>query len=77
MQDKFHYNDVNNIFSYDGVAFHRHSDAKTGHVYTTLANYDGSPFAVGGSDPDSNKVEVYDISTDKWSDVLEYPYHDV
>ena len=59
------------------MAFHQHADSKTEHAATTLANYDGSPFAVGGSEPDSNKVEVYDISANVWSDASEYPYHDL
>ena len=59
------------------MAFHQHADSKTEHAATTLASYGGSPLAVGGSEPDSNKVEVYDISTDVWSDASEYPYHDL
>lgn len=59
------------------MAFRQHADANNEHAATTLANYNGSPFAVGGSDPDSNKVELYDISSNVWNDATEYPYHDL
>ena len=40
-----------------------------------MANIDGSPLVVGGSSPDTKKVEIYDISTNKWTVVADYPYH--
>ena len=67
---------VNLYFSYDGLAFRSHADAKNEHYYTSLANIDGSPLVVGGSSPDTKKVEIYDISTNKWTEVADYPYHD-
>ena len=63
--------------SYDGDAFHQHSNSKNGHYTTTLANMEGSPLAVSGRSGSTwhNKSETYDISTDTWTEVAEYPYH--
>ena len=63
-------------FSYDGVIFHDHADSKNKHWETSLANIEGSPLAVGGYSPNTNKAETYDISTDVWTEVADYPYHD-
>ena len=63
------------IFSYDGLAFRNHADSNNDHRWTSLANHDGSPLIVGGSSP-NKKVETYDISTNKWTEVADYPYHD-
>ena len=62
--------------SYDGFVFHNHANSKNGHYITTLANIDGSPLAVGGASPEINKAETYDISTNTWTEVADYPYHD-
>ena len=64
------------ISSYDGFIFHEHASSKTGHTLTTLANIEGSPLAVGGFSPDTNKAETYDISANLWTEIAEYPYHD-
>ena len=63
--------------SYDGDAFHQHANSKNGHYSTSLANMDGLPLAVSGQSGSTwhNKSEMYDISTDSWTDVAEYPYH--
>ena len=63
------------IFSYDGDVYHNHADSKNGHHYTSLANTEGSPLAVGGYDPNTNKAETYDIATNTWTEVADYPYH--
>ena len=63
-------------FSYDGVRFRNHVDSKHKHWETSLANIEGSPLAVGGYSPATNKAETYDISTDVWTEVADYPYHD-
>ena len=62
--------------SYDGNIFHIHADSKNGHYQTTLANIEGSPLAVGGYGPSINKAETYDIETNTWTEVTDYPYHD-
>ena len=66
---------MNPYFSYDGFAFRSHADAQNEHDHTSLANIDGSPLIVGGLSPNTNKVETYDISTNQWNEVADYPYH--
>ena len=63
-------------FSYDGDIFHNQADAKNGHADTTLANIDGAPLAVGGYSSNTNKAEILDISSNTWTEIAEYPYHD-
>ena len=62
--------------SYDGDIFHIHADSKNGHHRTTLANIEGSPLVVGGYSPSIKKAEIYDIGTNTWTEVADYPYHD-
>ena len=64
------------LFSYDGFVFHNVADTKNGHYYTTLAKIDGAPLAVGGTSSNTNKAETLDISSNVWSEVAEYPYHE-
>ena len=64
------------LFSYDGSVFHNQADSKHGHYWTTLAKIDESPLAVGGYNPKINKTEIFDISSNTWLEVADYPYHD-
>ena len=66
------------VFSYDGFAFRNHADSKNGHFYTALANIEGYPLALGGYTGSSfiKNAETYDISTNAWTEVADYPYHD-
>ena len=64
-----------NWFSYDGDIFHNHADSTNGHYATTLAKIDEAPLAVGGSDSNTNKAEILDISSNTWTKIAEYPYH--
>ena len=64
------------FFSYDALAFRNHADSSYGHYLTSLANYDGSPLVVGGYTPSTNKVEVYNISSNTWAAAEDYPYHE-
>ena len=64
------------LFSYDGFIFHNQADSKNNHFYTTLANIDQAPLVVGGSNPTTKKAEVFDISSNTWTEVADYPYHD-
>ena len=63
-------------FSYDGFIFHNQADAKNGHAYTTLAKIDGVPLAVGGQSSTTNKAEILDITSNTWTEIAEYPYHE-
>ena len=64
------------LFSYDGSVFHNQADSKNGHHRTTLANIDGAPLAVGGWNSNTNKAEILDISSNAWTEVADYPYHE-
>ena len=63
------------LLSYDGFVFHNKADAKNQHYVTTLATIDGAPLAVGGYS-NVKKAEIFDISSNTWTEVAEYPYHD-
>ena len=62
--------------SYDALAFRYHADSSYGHYLTSLANHEGSPLVVGGYTPSTNKVEIYNISSNTWTAAEDYPYHD-
>ena len=64
-------------FSYDGIIFHNHADSKNGHFRTTLANIEDALLAVGGFGPNNNKAEILDISSNTWTEVADYPYHEL
>ena len=63
------------LFSYDGDLFHNQADSKNAHGSTTLAKIDEAPLAVGGYLPNTNKAEIFDISSNTWTEIAEYPYH--
>ena len=63
--------------SYDGLGFHNQADTKNAHHYTTLAKTDGTPLAVGGYNANTNKAETFDISANTWTEVANYPYHNM
>ena len=46
------------------------------HYVTTLATIDEAPLAVGGYLPNNKKAEIFDITSNKWTGVADYPYHD-
>ena len=64
------------LFSYDGSVFHNQADSNYEHYFTTLAKIDESPLAVGGYNLNNNKTEILDISSNVWTEVAEYPFHD-
>ena len=65
-------------YSYNGEMFHNHADSKHCHSFTTLANVEGSPLAVGchTGGTFTSKAETYDISTNTWTEIADYPYHE-
>ena len=64
------------FFSYDSDIFHNHADSKNDHYWTTLATIDNAPLAVGGYSPNIKKAEILDISSNIWTEVADYPYHE-
>ena len=65
------------LFSYDALAFRNHADSNYDHYLSSLANHNGSPLVVGASSPSTNKVEIYNIPTNTWTEAEDYPYHDL
>ena len=72
------------FFSYDGDIFHNQAASKNGHYAITLAMIDEAPLAVGGAnswsstgEPDTNKAEILDILSNTWTEVADYPYHNL
>ena len=70
------HSEISSFLSYDGLAFRNHASSKNDHQLTTLANYNGSPFVVGSYSPGNNKVELYDITTNIWTEKEDYSYHE-
>ena len=64
------------LFSYNGQTFFNQADSKNAHYSTALAKIEGAPLAVGADDAKTNKAETLDISTNTWTEVADYPYHD-
>ena len=64
------------IFSYDGVAFRTHANSTNLHWSISLGNHNGFPFAAGSHSPNTNKTETYNITTDTWTELEDYPYHE-
>ena len=63
------------FYSYDGAVFRNHPNSKNGHKKTTLANSNGSPLAVGDWGEEHSKAEIFNIATNTWTDIDDYPYH--
>ena len=65
------------LFRYDGIIFHNQANSKNAHSDTTLATLDEAPLAVGGYEypTHTNKAETFDIATNTWTEVADYPYH--
>lgn len=66
---------LTSYFSFDGTYFRPHANSLHGHYMTSLATIEGSPFGIGGHMSDTNKAEIYNISTNRWNEVVNYPYH--
>ena len=69
------------FISYDGEIFHNQADSKNSHYATTLTNIDKTPWTVGGAKNaggiDTNKAEIFDISSNTWTEIAVYSYHDL
>ena len=63
------------LLSYDGDLFHNHANAKNGHWRTSLAKIYEAPLAVGGYSSNTNKAEILGITSNTWTEIAEYPYH--
>ena len=73
---------LSNLLSYDGDIFHNQADSKNSHYAIALANIDNTPLAVGGAYSNdgginTNKAEIFDISSNTWTEIADYPFHDL
>ena len=61
-------------FSYNGEKYTDHPNSVNEHFQTSLGDIENKVFAVGGYQPDSIKVEVFDINSNAWTTKTSYPY---
>ena len=61
-------------FSYNGEKYTNHPSTVNDHYDTTLGNIENKILAVGGRATDTNKVELFDIDSNKWTTKTPFPY---
>ena len=66
---------IKSFSSYDGDVFRKHQNSKNNHYGTQLANFNESPLAVGNVNVAHSKAEIFNIATNKWTEIDDYPYH--
>ena len=59
------------VSSFDGETIVDEPTANHGHYYTSLGVYDGSPFALGGYNPNNKEVEHF---KDSWTSIGQFPF---
>ena len=69
---QYHNTSVKRYLSYNGENYTDHPNSVNDHDYTKLGNINNKILTVGSS---SNvKVELFDISSNKWSTKTSFPY---
>ena len=61
-------------FSYNGEKYTDHSNSVNDHYLTALGNIENKILAVGGYTASNNKVELFDINTNKWAPKTSFPF---
>ena len=61
-------------FSYDGEKYTDHPNAIYDHQKTTLGNNENKVLAVGGYNPGTLSVELFDINSNVWTTKSPFPY---
>lgn len=61
-------------YSYNGGSFTNHPNAASKHFQTTLGDLENKILAVGGYSTSNKIVEVFDISSNKWSTKTAFPW---
>ena len=61
-------------FSYNGEKYTNHPSTVNDHYRSTLGNIENKILAVGGSDTNTNKVELFDIDSNKWTAKTSFPF---
>ena len=60
------------IFSYNGLIYNDHDDAKNDHYHISIGNINNNVVAIGSLK--NNRVEIYDIETNAWTTKKEFPF---
>ena len=61
-------------FSDNGEKYTDHPSSVNDHYLTTLGDIENKVLAVGGSTPSTNKVELFDINSNKWTTKTSFPF---
>ena len=61
-------------FSYNGEKYTNHPSTVNDHYRSSLGNIENKILAVGGSDTNTNKVELFDIDSNKWTAKTSFPF---
>ena len=66
-------------FSYNGEKYTDHPDSVNDHYWTTLGDIENNILAVGGGyvgvpSTENNKVELFDINSNKWTPKAPFPF---
>ena len=66
------------FFSYNGEKYTDHPNSANDHYLTTLGDIENKVLAVGGGSgggsPNTNKVEMFDINSNKWTTKTSFPF---
>ena len=60
--------------SYNGEKYTDHPSSVNDHYLTTLGDIENKILAVGGGTSSNNKVELFDISSNKWASKASFPF---
>ena len=60
------------LLSYNGEKYADHPNSVNNHYYTTLGDIENKILAVG--DNVHNKVELFDINSNKWTTKTSFPF---
>ena len=65
-------------FSYNGEKYTNHPNSANDHYLTTLGDIENKVIAVGsgssGGSSSTNKVEMFDINSNKWATKTSFPF---
>ena len=61
--------------SYNGEKYTNHPNSVNDHYLTTLGDIENKVLAVGdGGSPGNNKVEMFDMNSNKWTTKTSFPF---
>ena len=68
------------FFSFDGEKFYDQANSTIDHHFTSLGNFEGSPFVVSGCctvDALHKKTEFFDVVSDQWTELEDFPFNNL